>query len=84
MYDFNKALKNGKSKHLSFPGTTSKPLLQYLDVNLKIHTAETDLIYAKVNNVLNDKSQSNTENLWLILNTSSISVANSCEKYINI
>ena len=63
MHDFNKALKYGKSKHLSFPGTTSKPLLQYLDVNLKIHTPETVLIYAKVNNVLNNKSQSNTENL---------------------
>ena len=30
MYNFNKALKNGNAKHLSFPGTTSKQLLQYL------------------------------------------------------
>ena len=36
MYNFNQALKNGKAKHLSFPGTTSKQLLQYLDVNLKM------------------------------------------------
>ena len=27
MYNFNKALKNGKAKHLSSPGTTSKQLL---------------------------------------------------------
>ena len=36
MYNFNKALKNGNTKHLSIPGTTSKQLLQYLDVNLKM------------------------------------------------
>ena len=29
MFNFNKALKNGKAKHLLFPGTTSKQLLQY-------------------------------------------------------
>ena len=28
MYHFNKVLKNGKAKHLSFTGTTSKQLLQ--------------------------------------------------------
>ena len=63
MYNFNKAFKNGKAKHLSFPGTTSKQLLQYLDVNLKIYTHETVLIHAGINDVLNDKSQSNSENL---------------------
>ena len=57
MYNFNKAFKNGKAKYLSFPGTTSKQLLQYLDVNLKIYTHETVLIHAGINDVLNDKSQ---------------------------
>ena len=57
MYNFNKALKNGKPKHLSFPGTTSKQLLQYLDVSLKMYTPETVLIHAVINDVLNDKSQ---------------------------
>ena len=33
MYNFNKALKNGKAKHLLFPGSTLKQLVQYLDVN---------------------------------------------------
>ena len=63
MYNFNKALKNGKAKHLSFPGTTSKQLLQYLDVHLKMCTPETVLIYPGISDILNDKSQSNTENL---------------------
>ena len=59
MYNFNKALKNGKVKHLSF-----KQLFQnVLDVNLKAYTPETAPIYAKINNVLNDKSVSNPENL---------------------
>ena len=63
MYNFNKALKNGKAKHLLLPGTMSKQLLQYLDVNLKMYTHETVLIHAGINDVLNDKSQLNTENL---------------------
>ena len=79
-YNFNKALKNGKAKRLSFPGTTSKQLLQYLDINLKMYTPQTVLIHAGINDVLNDKSQSNTENLLSKihgkLNTWLISVTN--------
>ena len=42
MYNFNKALKNGKAKHLSL-----KQLFQNaLDVNLKTYTPETVLIHA--------------------------------------
>ena len=62
-YNFKKALKNGNSKHLSFPGITSKQLLQYLDVNLKMYTPDTVLIHAGINDVLNNNSQSNTKNL---------------------
>ena len=63
IYNFNKALENGNAKHLSFTGTTSKQLLQYLDVNLKMYTPDTVLIHAEINDILNNKSQSNTENL---------------------
>ena len=48
MYDFNKALKNGKAIYLLFRGPTSKHLLQYLDVNLKMYTPETFLIHAGI------------------------------------
>ena len=59
MYNFNKALKNEKAKHLSL-----KQLFHnVLDVNLKMYTPETVLIHTGINNVLNDKSQSNNENL---------------------
>ena len=64
MYNFSKALKNGNAKHLSLPGTTSKQLLQYLDVNPKMYTPDRVLIYAGIN-VLNNKSQSNTEHLLI-------------------
>ena len=63
MYNFNKALKNGNAKHLSFPGTTLKKLLQYLDVNLKMYTPKTVLNHAGINDDLNDKSQLNIQNL---------------------
>ena len=49
-------------KQIIYPGTTSKQLLQYLDVNLKMCTPETVLIHAGINGILNDKSQSNTKN----------------------
>ena len=81
IYNFQKAIKNGKAKHLLFPGTTSKQLLQYLEVNLKTYAPETVLIHAGTNDVLNDKSQLNTENL--LCNIKYISQI-WCEKYINI
>ena len=49
------------NKQLSFSGTTSKQLLEYLDINLKTYTPETVFIHAGINDILNDKSQSNTE-----------------------
>ena len=59
MYNFNKALKNENTNNLSL-----KQLSQnVLDVNLKVETPETVLKHAGINNVLNDNSQSNIENL---------------------
>ena len=62
MYDLSKDLKNGNVEQLLFSGTTSKQFLQYLNVNLKMYTPEAVLIHAGIN-MLNDKSESNTENL---------------------
>ena len=41
-----------------------KQLLQYVNVNLKMYTTKTVIIYAAINDVLNDKTQSNKENLF--------------------
>ena len=56
MYTFNKTSKNGNANYLSFFGTASKQLLQYLDVNLKLYAPEAVIIHAGINDVLNDKS----------------------------
>lgn len=58
-------LKNEKARHvLSFPGVTLGQLLQYIDVNLKIQHPSTTLIHATgINEVLNERRQSNIENL---------------------
>ena len=34
MHELNRVIKNGKVKHLFFPGATSEQVLQYLDLNL--------------------------------------------------
>lgn len=52
LYDLSKDLKYGKAKQLSLPGTTSKQLLENLDVNLKIYTPETVVIDAGINDIL--------------------------------
>ena len=52
IFDFNKALGKWESNHISFPGNTSKQLLQYLDVNLKIYTLETVVFHAGINDTL--------------------------------
>lgn len=54
MYSFNTVLKNGDTKYLSFPGTLSKKLLQYLDVNLKMYAFNIVFIDVGINNVLNE------------------------------
>ena len=63
MYNFNKALQNGKAKHLSLKQLFQNVLDVFQYVNLRKYTPKTDLIHAGIDNVLNDKSQSNTKNL---------------------
>ena len=76
LYDLSKDLKNGKAKQLSFSGTTSKQLLQYLDVNLKMCTPEIVLTHARTDDILND-SLSNTENLLSDMKD----IAGKCRKF---
>ena len=51
--------------------------MQYLDVNLKMYTPDTVFIHAGINDVLNNKSQSNTENLL----TNIECMVNKCRKF---
>ena len=54
MHELNREIKNGKVKHLFFPGATSEQVLQYLDVNLRMYGPKTVIIHVGINDLLND------------------------------
>ena len=54
MHELNRVIKNGKVKHLFFPGATSEQVLQYLDVNLRMYGPKTVIIHVGINDLLND------------------------------
>ena len=48
---------------VSFPGTKSKKTLRYLDVQLTNSSADVVILHVRVNDLLEDNSQSKIENL---------------------
>ena len=54
MHELNREIKNGKVKHLFFPGATSEQVLQYLDVNLRMYGPKTVIIHVGINDLLDD------------------------------
>ena len=65
------------SKMVTFPGVTPKDILLYLDVHLTIYSADTVILHAGVDTLLEDNSQSKIENLGKNLKT----VAEKCYTY---
>ena len=63
MYKFNSLLRNRKAKMLNFPGYSSKQMLHYIDIHLEDKSIDTVLLHVGVNDLLNDNSQSNVDNL---------------------
>ena len=63
MYEFNSLLRNRKAKWLNFPGSSSKQMLHYIDIYLEDKSIETVLLNVGVNDLLNDNSKSNVDNL---------------------
>ena len=63
MHEFNSLLKNRKAKMLNFPGSSSKKMLHYIDIHLEDRSFDTALFYVGVNDLLNDNSISNVDNL---------------------
>ena len=61
--EFNRFIKNGKTKMVSFPGATSNEILHYLDVHLTNSSADTVILHVGVNDLLEDNSQLKIENL---------------------
>ena len=48
---------------LDFPGSSSKQMLHYIDIHLEDKSIDTVLLHVGVNDLLNDNSQSNVDNL---------------------
>ena len=63
MYEFNSLLRNRKAKMLNFPGSASKQMLHYIDIHLENKSIDTVLLHVGVNDLLNDNSKSNVDNL---------------------
>ena len=63
MYEFNSLLRNRKAKMLNFPGSSSKQMLHYIDIHLEDKSIDTVLLHVGVNDLLNDNSKSNVDNL---------------------
>ena len=51
-----------KQKMVFFPGATSKDILQCLDVHLTSSSVDTVILHVRVNDLLEDNSQSKIEN----------------------
>ena len=63
IYDFNKLIKNRKTKMLNFPGASSRQLLHYMDIYLDAIQVDTVVIHIGVNNLLNYSNQSRIDSL---------------------
>ena len=62
MCEFNSLLRNRKTQKLNFPGSSSKQISHYIDINLEDKSID-NIFHACVNDLLNDNSQSNVNNL---------------------
>ena len=54
-YKQNKGLQSGKARFKTFPGTTSKDLLHYIDRTLD-HSIEVAIIHIGINNIINHRN----------------------------
>ena len=63
MRDFNQQVKNGYVKFKSFPGCNSKEMLHYIEPTLETGFYESAILHVWVNDLLNDKLSSSTDNL---------------------
>ena len=61
--ELNLTLNTGQKKEVSFPGATSKKVLQYLDVHPTNFSPDVIILHVGVNHLLEDNSKSNIENL---------------------
>ena len=63
MYEFNSLLRNRNPQLLNFPVSSSKQISHYTDIHLENKSIDNIIFYVGVNDILNDNSQSNVDNL---------------------
>ena len=73
--DFNQQVKNVYAKFKSFPGCNSKEMLHYIESTLETGFYDSVLLHVGVNDLLNDKSSSITDNLISNL----VNIVNKCK-----
>ena len=73
--DFNQQVKNVYAKFKSFPGCNSKEMLHYIESTLETGFYDSVLLHVGVNDLLNDKTSSITDNLISNL----VNIVNKCK-----
>ena len=61
--EFNQQVKNGYAKFKSFPGCNSKEMLHYIEPTLETGFYDSAILHVGVNDLLNNKSPSSTDDL---------------------
>ena len=73
--EFNQQVKNGYAKFRSFPGCNSKEMLHYIEPTLETGFYDGAILHMGVNDLLNNKSQSSTDDLVSNL----VKIVNKCK-----
>ena len=77
MRDFNQQVKNGYAKFKCFPGCNSKEILHYTEPTLETGFYDSAILHVGVNDLLNNKSPSSTDDLVSNL----VKIVNKCKSF---
>ena len=75
--EFNKQVKNGYAEFKSFPGCNSEEMLHYIEPTLETGFYDSAILHVWVNDLLNNKSPSSTDELVSNL----VNIVNKCKSF---
>ena len=75
--EFNQQVKNGYAKFKSFPSCNSKEMLPYIELTLETGFYDSAILHVGVNDLLNNKSPSSTDDLVSNL----VKIVNKCKSF---
>ena len=75
--EFNQQVKNGYAKSKSFPGCNNKETLHYIEPTVETDFYDSAILHVGVNDLLNNKSPSSTDNLVSNL----VKIVNRCKSF---